>query len=119
MKVRIDDNDPCRYVVSSESDSGKEYVVDLCRYPLGKDAEGNLIFNGACVATQGDCKHEGEHVMGCRDFVFRCEPLLRRERNVGKAFRCKHCRAARDYALTCLLPYLAKNRPNVREEELP
>ena len=108
------DNDPCHYLVSSESDSGVEYLVDLCAYPIGLDAEGNMDYNGACISTRG--KEEWlEH--GCRDFIYRCEPNLKKSENMGKRFRCKHVRCARDYAFKLLLPYIAKNRPNIPDEQ--
>lgn len=110
MKVRLDDNDICRYWVSSESEGGREYIVDLCEFPRGKDEDGNEVFNGACGLTN-------ERIHGCRDFVFRCEPNLKRHE--GKCFKCKHIRAASDYALRLLLPHLAKSRMNLHEDLQP
>lgn len=116
MKVRIDDNDPCRYVVSSESEAGAEYIVDICQNPIGLDSDGNMDFNGACICT----KRENEWLQhGCKDFVYRCEPNLRKPENMGRVYRCKHCRAARDYAFRVLLPYVAKNRPNLPDNHFP
>lgn len=108
MNVKLEGNDPCVYIVSSETDAGLEYIVDLCVHPLGLDKDGNMDYNGACIGTRG--KDEWlEH--GCRDFIFRCEPAIRKPENMGRIYRCKHVRAARDYAFRLLLPYIAKNRP--------
>ncbi len=109
MKVRLLDNDPCQFLVTSESDGGKSYVVDLCAYPIGLDAEGNMDFNGACISTRTD---EEYTMYGCKDFTYRCQPALNRAENMGKTFRCKHVSSAREYAFKLLLPYMAKNRPN-------
>lgn len=109
----MDDNDPCTYVVSSESDSGIDYVVDLCQHPIGLDSEGNMDYNGACISTRGPKEWTQ---FGCRDFIYRCEPRLKEPNNMGKIFRCKHIRCARDYAFRLLLPYIAKNRPNIPDE---
>lgn len=114
MKVRMEDNDPCLYCVSSESDGGTEYVVDLCLHPLGLDEDGNMDFNGACICTRGP--NEWLEV-GCKDFTYRCAPNLKKPENAGKVFRCKHCRAARDYAFRLLLPYVAKSRPNLPDHQ--
>jgi hypothetical protein len=113
MKVRMLDSDPCCYLVSSESDNGVEYVVDLCLHPLGLDEDGNQDFNGACISTRGTSEWTEA---GCRDFVYRCAPMLKKPENKGKVYRCKHCRAARDYAFRLLLPYVAKSRPNQKED---
>jgi hypothetical protein len=114
VKVRIDDNDPCRYIVSSESEAGAEYIVDLCKYEIGLDSEGNMDFNGACVCTR---RNEEWLEHGCKSFIFNCEPELKKPSNMGKVFRCKHVRAAREYAFRLLLPYIAKNRPNLPDEQ--
>lgn len=113
MKVRMDDNDPCRYWVSSESDGGKEYLVDLCQWELGPDEAGVMQYNGACICTKTD---EQWVEWGCEDFTFRCESRLNKPMNKGKVFRCKHCRAAREHAFNLLLPHLAKHRPNTPDE---
>ena len=111
MKVKMLD-DPCTYLVTSESDGEVSYVVDLCLYPLGHDADGNMDFNGACISTRG--KDEWlEH--GCSDFIYRCLPNLKVPGNT-KVYRCKHCRAGRDYAFRSLLPYVAKQRPQQKED---
>lgn len=110
MKVRMLDNDPCSYIVSSESDNGVEYVVDLCLHPLGLDPDGNEDFNGACISTR---KPNEWTEQGCSDFVYRCAPMLKKPENKGKTFRCKHIRKSREYAFKLLLPYVASNRPNI------
>lgn len=112
MKVSLDGNDPCRYLVSSESEGNKEYIVDLCEYPRGTDENGVTIFNGACGLTH-------DRIMGCKDFIFRCEPQLKKPENKGKIFRCKHIKVVRDYALTLLLPHLNAHRPNLPEDQTP
>lgn len=112
MKVRIDDY-PTRFWVSSESDSDTEYIVSLCEFPVGTDDQGNLIYNGACGAPDGLRTH------GCKNFKFGCEPKLNKPENMGKIFRCKHIRAAREHALDFMLPYLCKNDPNIPENEQP
>lgn len=108
MTVKHLDNDPCVYLVTSESDGGKEYVVDICVHPIGLDKDGNMDYNGACISTR-----TGEEWLeyGCADFRYRCQPNLDKPENMGKVFRCKHIRASRDYAFKVLLPYIAKNRP--------
>ncbi len=105
MKVRLDDY-PTRFWVSSESEEGIEFIVSLCEFPIGTDGEGNLKFNGGCGADDGFRTH------GCKDFKYRCEPQLKKQENIGKVFRCKHIRAAREHALDFMLPYLCKNDPN-------
>ncbi len=109
MKVRMSDADTCQYWVSSESDNGVEYIVDLCEWPLGLDEEGIPIFNGVCGLTH-------ERIHGCRDFIYRCEKNLKLPENKGKIFRCKHVNAAEKYALKLLKPYLLKHRLNMPDE---
>lgn len=108
----MDDNDPCRYWVSSESDGGVEYLVDLCEHEVGLDPDGVMEFNGVCGLTN-------ERIHGCRDFIFRCEPLLKKPENMGKIFRCKHIRCAEAYALKLLKPYMRASRPNLHEDLTP
>ncbi len=112
MRVEMDGNDPCRFWVTSESDSNEKYIVDLCEYPIGLDQDGNMDFNGVCGLTNA-------RIHGCRDFIYRCEPMLKKPQNMGKVFRCKHLRCARDYAFKLLLPHLAKNRVNLPEDQTP
>lgn len=114
MKVRMEGADPCLYLVSSQSDMGKEYLVDICANPLGLDEEGNMRFNGACIQTRTP---DEWREYGCESFRYTCQPKLDKPENMGKVFRCLHCRAAMDYAFKLLLPYIAKNRP-VHEEPL-
>lgn len=112
MKVRMDEGDPCRYWVSSESDYGTEYIVDLCEMERGNDEDGIPIFNGVCGLTAA-------RIHGCRDFKFRCDKELKKPINKGKVFRCKHLRAAEVYAIKLLKPYMKKNRPNRHEDFQP
>lgn len=95
---------PTRLVVHSESDGDGSYLVDLCAFPYGKDDQGNLLFNGACQ---------------CRNFVFNCEPLLKKPDNAGRVYRCKHIRWARDNVLDYLLPVMKSHDPNLDETHLP
>lgn len=110
MKVRMDDNCPHQFWVSSESDGNVEYCVELGAYPLGVNEHGIPAFNGACGRTPA-------RICGCRDFKFRCEPKLKNPNNAGKAFRCKHCRAVREFALDLLIPHLVKCDPNMPDED--
>lgn len=110
MKVRMDDSDPCRYWVSSESDNGVEYIVDLCEWEVGLDNEGIMQYNGVCGLTH-------ERIHGCRDFIFRCEPMLKKPDNMGKIFRCKHIKAAESYALKLLKPFMKAHRAPYHEDQ--
>lgn len=112
MKVELDGNDCCRYWVTSESEPGVKYIVDLCEIELGLDKEGIPEFNGVCGLTN-------ERIHGCRDFAFRCIPLLKHPENKGKVFRCKHIRAAESYALKLLKPYMRAHRVNTHEDSQP
>ncbi len=49
-----------------------------------------MCYNGACGLTK-------ERIHGCRDFIFRHEPKLKRPENMGRVYRCKHVIAARNY----------------------
>lgn len=89
-------------LVHSESEEGAAYLVDLCAFPVGKNSMGKPIFNGKCQ---------------CRDFIFRCEPELKKRSNKGKIFRCKHARWARENVLDYLLPIIKENNPNVDEDD--
>lgn len=117
MKVRIDDNCPHRMWVTSEEDGSREYCVELGKYPVGLNEHGVMVYNGACIMTSDPNaeKHElGMH--GCKDFIYRCEPKLKKPENMGKVFRCKHCRAAREFALDFIVPHLLKIDPNIDED---
>lgn len=117
MNVRMDDNCPHRFWVSSESDGDKEYCVELGRFPLGFSDQGAMIFNGACMATTDpNLSSDGPCMVGCRNFLYRCEPMLRKPENMGKVFRCKHIRAAREHALDLIIPFLVKADPNTPNE---
>ena len=108
----MDDGDPCRYWVSSESEPGVEFIVDLCELPRGLDEDGIEVFNGVCGLTQ-------DRIHGCRDFSYRCMPLLRKQEHNGKVFRCKHIRAAESYALKLLKPYMRSHRAEEHEDLQP
>lgn len=109
MRVRLDDNSTHRFWVSSEEDNSVEYGVDICCYPVGLDENKIMIFNGRCFLTKTE---EETKIHGCKDFLYRCEPRLKKPENMGKIFRCKHCRAAEEYALKLLKPLLLKHDPN-------
>ncbi len=116
MKVRLDDNCCHRFWVSSETDGEREYCVELGSYPLGLNEHGVMVYNGACVATiDPNGREEGHH--GCRDFVFRCEPKLKRPENMGKTFRCKHLKCAREVALDFIVPALIRSDRNIPEDQ--
>lgn len=106
MKGEIFDY-PSRVLVTSEEDEHKAYLVDLTMWPLGRDERGIMQFNGSCGCGAN---------IGCKDFLYRCEPKLKRPENKGKVFRCKHCRWARENVLDFLLEHLRKNDPNHPEE---
>lgn len=110
MKVRLDDNSTHRFWVSSESDSGVEYIVDICEIEIGVNpSTGVMRYNGACGLTEG-------RIHGCADFKYRCEPRLKDRTNFGKVYRCKHILAAEAHALEIIKPLLKKADPNVHEE---
>jgi hypothetical protein len=106
----MDEGDPCRYWVSSESDGGVEYIVDLCEEEIGVGEDGVREFNGVCGLG-------GIH--GCQDFYYRCRVQLKDPANKGKIFRCKHIIAAEKYALRLLKPYMRANRVNLPEDQTP
>ncbi len=108
MNCRIFDY-PTRIVVSSESETDVEYVVDLCRFPVGLDQNGNMVFNGSCGRSDLGVK-------GCRNFIYKCEPMLKKPENMGKIYRCKHIREAREHALDFILPKMCEMDPNKPEE---
>jgi hypothetical protein len=110
MTVRMDDNCPHQFWVSSETAGGEEYCVELAAYPLGLNEHGIPAFNGACGRTAA-------RIRGCKDFIFRCEPKLKNPVNAGKTFRCKHCRAVREFALDLVVPYLVRADPNIPDEQ--
>ncbi len=110
MKVRMDGNHPCQFWVSSESDGGVEYCVNICENPGGLDEDGDMVFNGTCGLTP-------ILIHGCADFRYRCAPALNKPENMGKVFRCKHLLSAEKYALKVLKPYLKKANPNIPDEE--
>ncbi len=94
MTVRSADNSTTQFWVSSESDGNVEYLVDVGRYPLEPNQYGDMVFNGACIATKGPDLWE-QH--GCRNFLFKCEPNMKKPENAGKVCRCKHITCVRNY----------------------
>jgi hypothetical protein len=100
MKAEVYDY-PQFILIHSESDEGAAYLVDLCAFPYDKNTVGKPLFNGRCQ---------------CKDFIFRCEPNLKKKVNKGKVFRCKHVVLARAVALDYLLPYIKANNPNKQDE---
>ena len=92
---------PTRILVHSESDGESSYLVDLCAYPV-EVAPDQRVCNGVCQ---------------CRDFIYRCEPKLKRPEHAGKIFRCKHLRWARENCFDTILLYLAGIDPNLSEKE--
>lgn len=115
----MDENCPHRFWVSSESDGDREYCVELGAHPLGPNEQGVMIYNGACVATMDPnaTTDDGHTTHGCKDFVYNKQPKLRKF--PGSAFRCKHIRAAREFALDFLIPHLLKADPNIPDDQLP
>lgn len=109
MKVRMDDRNPCRYWVSSESDNGVEYVVDICEWGRGFDEEGVEVFNGVCGLTD-------QRIHGCADFMYRCERFLKNPDNNGKICRCKHIKAAEEHALKHIKPYMRAHMAPYHED---
>ena len=109
MKVRMDDNNPCQFWVSSESDGGVEYCVNICENPIGLDADGDMIYNGTCGLTKA-------LIHGCADFRYRCQPKIDKPEHLGQIYRCKHIQAAEKYALKILKPYLKRANPNIPDE---
>lgn len=109
MKVRLENpNNLCRYIVTSESETGREYVVDLCQFPVGLDKDGVMEYNGACTETH-DLHKDIWYEYGCRDFIYRCERPIKQPENMGKIFRCKHIRSAREFALKLIVQHLGAN----------
>lgn len=93
MKGKVWDY-PTRILVESESDSEDAYLVDLVEFKVGDQ------YNGSC-----QCKH----------FICDLRPRLRNPDNTS-LYRCKHLRWAREHALDFVLPHMAANDPNIKEE---
>lgn len=111
MTGRIADY-PTRIYVHSESEPDVEYLVDLTAFPryqegIGPDAR--VVYNGSCGRSDMG-------VIGCRNFLFKCEPRLKEPENVGKIYRCKHIRWARENCLDFILPKMKEMDPNIPEE---
>jgi len=106
MKARLLDNSTHEFLVSSESEHEKDYRVLLGIFPIGKNEDGVMLYNGCCGPDPA-------MQTGCKDFRYRCLPNLRKPENEGKIFRCKHIRCAREFALDYILPILVKYDPNL------
>ncbi len=117
MNVRPEDNSTTRFWVTSESDGDTEYLVEAAQFKLGLNSHGVMKFNGACIGTKSP---EEWLEVGCKDFLYRCEPKLKKPENAGKVYRCKHCRAVREYldgfALDGFIARLAALNPNIPDE---
>jgi len=114
MRVRMDDSNPARYWVTSEDDPDNEYCVDICDFPLGHDKDGIMNFNGSCFMTKTPDQYLYH---GCKNFLYRCLPRLKKPEFMGMTFRCKHCTAAEEYALRLLKPYIKRANPNTEDEK--
>lgn len=95
---------PTRILVHSEEDDNEAYLVELTEWELGLNEQGTMTFNGSCQ---------------CKDFIYRCEPRLKRDENMGKVFRCKHIKWARDHALEIMLPKLKALDKNIPDSQQP
>lgn len=104
MRCRIADY-PTRGYVQSESEEGVEYLVDLTRFTVGWMEDGTPIYNGSCGRSDLGA-------IGCKDFIYRCEPMLKKPENAGKCYRCKHLRFFREHAIDFLLPKMQEMDPN-------
>lgn len=107
MEVKIHDY-PTRFFVTSRSESEREYLVDLARYPVGHTPDGRVVYNGSCGRSDLGA-------YGCRDFLYRCEPKLKRPEYAGRIFRCAHIEAARAQCLDIMIDELHKRDPNLDE----
>src|SRR6478736_5337907 len=102
MSMRGEVHDyPTRIMVLSEEDQEDAYLVDLTEFEVGLNDQGCMTFNGSCQ---------------CKDFIYRWLPRIKKPENMGKVFRCKHIRWAREHALEFMLPKLKEADPNTREE---
>ena len=81
-KAWPDPSDWTRWMVESEKDPGKEYLVDLLDYELPGD------MNGSCT---------------CEHFTFNLKPYLDKGYNQELPLRCKHIRKARAILAGALL----------------
>lgn len=101
MTARVADY-PTRVYVTSEDEPDEEYLVDLVEHELGLDSTTGLMqFNGSCQ---------------CKDYLYRWLPRLKKPEHMGKVFRCKHIRWAREHALEFMLPKLKEADPNIHED---
>jgi len=100
--MRIDPYDNMmRWRVSSETEPGKAYIVDLTSY----------WHNGQCT---------------CEDFTFRHEPLLSRkyyDRGQDSKwidhYRCKHIRAVREVFCNHMIALVVAQRPENAPQPQP
>lgn len=99
---------PTRIYVCSRTREEIEYLVDLCRYIIGWMPDGTPIYNGSCGRSDLGA-------LGCENFRFDLEPLLKNPENAGKVYRCAHIRWAREHALDFVLPHMEANDPNPPE----
>ncbi len=100
MNARVADY-PTRVYVTSEEEPDAEYLVDLTEWELGLSDQGFMTFNGSCQ---------------CKDYLYRCLPRLKKPEFMGKVFRCKHVRWAREHALEFMLPKIKQADPNLDEK---
>lgn len=91
---------PTRILVSSEEEPDDAYLVDLVEWELGLNEHGIMTYNGSCQ---------------CKSYLYRCLPRLKKPEFMGKVFRCKHIRWAREHALEFMLPKLKEADPNLHE----
>ncbi len=100
MHARVADY-PTRVYVTSEEEPEAEYLVDLVEWEIGLSEQGFMQFNGSCQ---------------CKDYLYRCLPRLKKPEDMGKVFRCKHVRWAREHALEFMLPRIKAADPNIEEK---
>lgn len=101
MTARVPDY-PTRIAVTSEEEPECEYLVDLVEWEIGLDPTNAIMqYNGSCQ---------------CKDYLYRCLPRLKKPEFMGKIFRCKHIRWAREHALEFMLPKLKEADPNIHED---
>ncbi len=102
MKCRLADY-PTRFYVTSRTEEGVEYLVDLCAFPVTVD--GVRVFNGSCGVR-------GAPETMCNDFRYRCQKTMKIP---GKICRCAHIIFARENCIDFMLPRMAEADPNRHE----
>lgn len=92
VRVRMDGEDPTRWLVDSAKHAGATYAVDLLDFPT------SLGPNASCT---------------CPHFTIRLQPKIERgEVEVGTPLRCKHIRLSREaYADAMLMVELKRRNP--------